>query len=146
MMSQALIGKNKIKLNAVVGDKREAIALAGQLLVDNGHVAPDYINKMYEREELITTYIGNGVAIPHGTNEAKPFIKSSGISVVQVPQGVDFGEGNTAYLLIGIAGVGDEHLEILSNIALVCAEEDNVKKLVAAKSAEEIIEIFERGM
>lgn len=145
-MSQIAITKDKIILNAGPADKREAIALAGQLLVDAQHVTSDYIDKMYEREELTTTYIGNGVAIPHGTNESKPFIKSSGISIVQVPGGVDFGGGNTAYLLIGIAGVGDEHLAILSNIAIVCAEEENVKQLVQATSKEEIISIFERGM
>ncbi|CUH96534.1 hypothetical protein P22_2624 [Propionispora sp. 2/2-37] len=145
-MSQIAITKDNIKLNASPADKREAIALAGQLLVDGRHVTGEYIEKMYKREELTTTYIGNGVAIPHGTNESKPFIKSSGISIVQVPGGVDFGEGNTAYLLIGIAGVGDEHLEILSNIAIVCAEEDSVKKLVQATTKEEIIELFERGM
>ena len=145
-MSNVLIAKEQIKLNASIVDKREAIALAGNLLVDGQHVAKEYIDKMYEREELTTTYIGNGVAIPHGTNESKPFIKSSGISIVQVPDGVDFGGGNTAYLIIGIAGVGDEHLEILSNIAIVCSEEENVKSLVQASTKEEIIEILEGGL
>lgn len=144
-MSGKIFSVDKIKLNVSVGTKQEAIALAGKLLADAGHVDTSYIEKMQEREVLTTTYIGNGVAIPHGTNEAKDMIKSSGISVVQVPQGVDFGEGNTAYLLIGIAGVGNEHLEILSQIAIVCAEEDNVKQLVQAKTAEEIMTIFERG-
>jgi PTS system mannitol-specific IIA component len=145
-MSNVVIAKEQIKLNASIGDKREAIALAGTLLVDGQHVTKDYIDKMYEREELSTTYIGNGVAIPHGTNESKPFIKSSGISIVQVPSGVDFGGGNIAYLIIGIAGIGDEHLEILSNIAIVCAEEENVKNLVQATTKEEIIEILEGGL
>jgi PTS system mannitol-specific IIA component len=145
-MSNVLIAKEQIKLNASIVDKREAIALAGNLLVDGQHVAKEYIDKMYEREELTTTYIGNGVAIPHGTNESKPFIKSSGISIVQVPSGVDFGGGNTAYLIIGIAGIGDEHLEILSNIAIVCSEEENVKNLVQASTKEEIIEILEGGL
>lgn len=145
-MSNVLIAKEQIKLNASIVDKREAIALAGNLLVDGQYVEKEYIDKMYEREELTTTYIGNGVAIPHGTNESKPFIKSSGISIVQVPDGVDFGGGNTAYLIIGIAGVGDEHLEILSNIAIVCSEEENVKSLVQASTKEEIIEILERGL
>ncbi|GAA4702444.1 PTS sugar transporter subunit IIA [Brevibacillus fulvus] len=144
-MSQ-IMSTDKIKLDANVASKQEAIRLAGQLLVDGQHVTADYIDKMLEREELTTTYIGNGVAIPHGTSESKPFIKSSGISIVQVPGGVDFGGGNTAYLVIGIAGVGDEHLELLSNIAIVCSEAENVDKLVKASSAADIIDIFERGM
>lgn len=145
MMAKVIFSTDKIVMKAALANKQEAIKLAGQLLVEGGHVTEDYINKMYDREELITTYIGNGVAIPHGTNESKEFIKSSGISIIQVPNGVDFGSGNTAYLIIGIAGIGDEHLEILSNIAIVCSEEKNVQKLVDAATKEEIIEIFERG-
>ncbi len=144
-MAQAIISTNKIKLNASVATKKDAIELAGKLLVENNHVTPEYIEKMLEREELLTTYLGNGVAIPHGTNESKQLIQSSGISIVQVPKGVDFGDGNTAYVIIGIAGVGDEHLEILSKIAVVCSEEENVKEIVQATSAEQIIDILEKG-
>jgi PTS system mannitol-specific IIA component len=144
-MAQNIISTDKIKLNAAVANKREAIELAGKLLVEHGHVTPDYIEKMLEREELLSTYLGNGVAIPHGTNESKQSIRSTGISIVQVPEGVDFGEGNIAFVVIGIAGVGDEHLEILSKIAVVCSEEENVKEIVQATSAEQIIEILQRG-
>lgn len=145
MMTKDIFSADKIVMKATLANKQEAIKLAGQLLVQGGHVTEDYINKMYEREELITTYIGNGVAIPHGTNESKEFIKSSGISIIQVPGGVDFGNGNIAYLIIGIAGIGDEHLEMLSNIAIVCSEEENVKTIIDAVTKEEIIEIFKRG-
>ena len=144
-MSEAIFSADKIMVNASIATKQEAITLAGQILVQAGHVDESYIGKMFEREELLTTYLGNGVAIPHGTNEAKQFIKSSGISIIQVPNGVDFGKGNIAYLIIGIAGVGDEHLDILSNIAIVCSEEENVKEIIKAKTKAEIIEIFERG-
>ncbi|RNB55273.1 PTS sugar transporter subunit IIA [Brevibacillus gelatini] len=137
-----ILTTEKIKLNAKAANKEEAIRLAGELLVQAGHVTAQYVEKMLEREELATTYIGSGVAIPHGTNEAKAEIRSTGISVVQVPDGVDFGEGNTAYLLVGIAAVGDEHLEVLSNIAILCAEEENVKRIVQAATAEEILAMF----
>ncbi|MBO8163225.1 MAG: PTS sugar transporter subunit IIA [Brevibacillus sp.] len=143
---QRALSAEKIVLNAKVSDKKEAIQLAGELLVKQGHVTADYIVKMLEREELSTTYIGNGVAIPHGTNDSKQWIQSTGISIVQIPDGVDFGEGNTAYLLIGIAAIGDEHLDLLSNIAMVCAEEENVNRIVKAKMPTEILDIFERGM
>lgn len=144
-MAQNILSTNKIVLNASVANKKEAIELAGKLLVDSNHVTAEYIETMLAREELLTTYLGNGVAIPHGTNESKQWIKSTGISIVQVPGGVDFGEGNTAYVIIGIAGVGDEHLEVLSNIAVVCSEAENVKELVQAATAEQIIAILERG-
>ena len=142
-MSKAILAKENILLNAVIGSKEEAIRLTGSILVDKGYVDADYIEKMLEREELTTTYMGNFVAIPHGTEDSKPFVKESGISFIQVPQGVDFGNGNIVKLLIGIAGKDNEHLDILSSIAIVCSEEENIDKLVAAKSAEEILAIFE---
>ncbi|MCD4839482.1 PTS sugar transporter subunit IIA [Neobacillus sedimentimangrovi] len=142
-MSKAIFTKENILLNESVATKEEAIKLAGSILVKNGYVDESYIEKMLEREELTSTYMGNFVAIPHGTEDSKQFVKDSGISFVQVPSGVDFGGGNIVKLLIGIAGKGDEHLDILSKIAIVCSEEENITKLVEAKSADEILAIFE---
>jgi mannitol PTS system EIIA component len=142
-MSKAILAKENILLNASVESKEEAIRLTGSILVDKGYVDADYIEKMLEREELTSTYMGNFVAIPHGTEDSKSFVKESGLSFIQVPQGVDFGNGNIVKLLIGIAGKDDEHLDILSSIAIVCSEEENIEKLVSAKSADEILAIFE---
>ncbi|MEH7480007.1 PTS sugar transporter subunit IIA [Neobacillus drentensis] len=142
-MSKAILAKENILLNASVGSKEEAIRLTGSILVDKGYVDANYIEKMLEREELTSTYMGNFVAIPHGTEDSKSFVNESGISFIQVPQGVDFGNGNIVKLLIGIAGKDNEHLDILSSIAIVCSEEENIEKLVSAKSAEEILAIFE---
>ncbi|MDO4474404.1 MAG: PTS mannitol transporter subunit IICBA [Eubacteriales bacterium] len=105
-----------IKTGLASVDKETAIRAAGQLLCDLGYVNADYIDAMVEREKLVTTYMGMGVAIPHGTSNAKETVKKSGIVVMQYPEGVDFGT-EKANLIIGIAGVGDEHLEILANIA-----------------------------
>lgn len=143
MMTNSILTTENILLNVTVGSKEEAIKLTGSILLDNGYVNDSYIGKMLEREELTSTYMGNFVAIPHGTEDSKSFVKASGISVVQVPQGVEFGGGNIVKLLIGIAGKDNEHLDILSKVAIVLSEEENVDKLVAAKSAEEIISIFE---
>jgi mannitol PTS system EIIA component len=141
-MSNILTSEN-ILLNASVSSKDKAIRLTGSILVDNGYVDASYIDKMLEREELTSTYMGNFVAIPHGTEDSKQYVKNSGISFIQVPEGVDFGGGNIVKLLIGIAGKDNEHLDILSSIAIVCSEEENIEKLVSAKSAEEILAIFE---
>lgn len=143
MMTRSILAKENILLNASVASKEEAIKLTGSILVDKGYVDANYIDKMLEREQLTSTYMGNYVAIPHGTEDSKKFVKESGISFVQVPQGVDFGAGNIVKLLIGIAGKDNEHLDILSKIAIVCSEEENIDKLVSATSAEEIIAIFE---
>jgi PTS system mannitol-specific IIA component len=142
-MSQSILTQENIILNAFVGSKEEAIKLTGSILVEKGYVESSYIGKMLEREELTSTYMGNFVAIPHGTEDSKEMVKESGISFVQVPQGVDFGARNIVKLLIGIAGKNNEHLDILSNIAIVCSEEENIERLVNAKTADEILAIFE---
>lgn len=142
----SILSTNKVKLNVRVKDKFEAIRLAGQLLVDAGHAEPGYIDKMIEREQTLSTYMGGGLAIPHGTNDSKSLIRSTGLSIVQLPEGVDFGEGERAHLVIGIAAPGDEHLEILTNVAMICSDDDQLERILNASSAEEMISIFEGGM
>ena len=144
-MNKLILNEGNILLSAASEGKCEAIERAGKLLADNGYVEPDYIEGMRKRETEVTTYIGNGIAIPHGTSQYVKHIKKSGIVVLQYPEGVDFGEGNIAYILIGIAGRDDEHLEILSSIALVCQDEKNVSKLRHAAAKEEIISILTEG-
>ena len=139
----AVLSVENIVLNKGLATREEAIRFTGQVLVDRGYVGAAYIEKMLEREEMTSTFMGNFVAIPHGTEDAKSEVKESGIAIIQVPEGVDFGDGNIAKLLIGIAGKGDEHLEILSNIAVVVADEDNVEQIVNATTAEEVLAFFE---
>lgn len=141
MKKEVLVAEN-VRLNVTVSNKEEAIRLAGELLVKNGYVNKSYIDSMMEREKLTTTYMGNFIAIPHGTNDSKKEVLESGISILQIPEGVDFGGGNVAKVVFGIAGVGDGHLEILSQIAILCSEVENVEKIIAAKSYEEIIQLF----
>ena len=141
-MASSILSPENIRFNASVDSKEEAIRLTGQLLVERGYVKPAYVDTMLEREQLTSTYMGNYVAIPHGTEEGKENVIESGIVIVQVPDGVDFGDGNIVKLLIGIAAKGDEHLDILSKIALVVAEEENVHQIVQAETAEEIMKFF----
>ena len=140
-MAKEILTKENITLNASLSNKEEAIRFTGDILVENGYVDSSYVEKMLEREEVTSTYIGNNVAIPHGTEDGKSAVKETGLSVVIAPDGVDF-NGNTVNILIGIAGKGNEHLEILSKIALVCADEDNIQKLIHASSKDEIIDLF----
>ena len=136
-----------ILLNQEITSKEEAIKLAGKVLVDNGYVDADYIPAMLEREEIVSTYMGNFIAIPHGTDDAKKSIKNTGISVVQIPGGVSFAkpedtEDKMVFIVFGIAGKDGEHLELLSKIAIFCSEQENVIKLVNASSEQEIIDLF----
>lgn len=137
-----MIKKENIKLNQSAATKEEAVKAAGQVLVDAGAVEPAYIDSMLERESLVSTFMGNGLAIPHGTDDGKISVKESGLSLIQIPRGVDF-DGNEAKVVLGIAGKGNEHLELLQRIAIIFSEEENAEKVINASSAEEIIEIFE---
>ena len=132
-----------IELKASLGSQEEAIRRAGTLLVENGHVEERYIDSMFEREKSVSTFMGNAVAIPHGTGDSKQWITTSGLSIITVPEGVEYGDGNVAKLVIGIAGKGDEHLEILSKIATVCEDEENVEQIVRAETKEELLAFFE---
>ena len=132
-----------IELKASLGSQEEAIRRAGTLLVENGNVEQRYVDSMFEREKSVSTYMGNAVAIPHGTNEAKQWVTRSGLSIITVPEGVEYGDGEVAKLIVGIAGKGDDHLEILSKIALVVSDEENVEKIVAAETKEELLSYFD---
>ena len=125
-----ILKKENILLGLESTSKKEAIDLAGKLLVDGGYVKPDYVDLMHKREEKLSTYIGNGVAIPHGDKNSKNCIVKSGIVILQFPEGIDFGDDNIAYLVIGIAGKDNEHLSILSNIASILGNEKLVEAIV----------------
>ncbi|MCG8482060.1 MAG: PTS sugar transporter subunit IIA [Clostridia bacterium] len=137
-----IIRKENILLNLESIEKEEAVKMAGELLVKSGYVEEGYIQAMLEREKIVSTYIGNGVAIPHGIGASKDKIKRSGIVVLQFPEGVEFGDDNKAYLILGIAGKDNEHLTILSNIALSLEDTNIVEKLVKTKDADFILSIF----
>lgn len=138
---------NMVLMNQSYNTKEEAIHAAGQLLFDAGCVDEAYLEAMQEREKIVSTYAGNFVAIPHGTDEAKEHIYKSGISIIQVPQGVSFGktedgDEQCATILFGIAGIGDEHMDILQEIAIFCSQLENVAKLADAQTKEELIDFF----
>lgn len=135
-----------VELNKSFANKEEAIVAAGDILVRQGYVSKKYISSMLEREKLVSVYIGNHVAIPHGESNSQKEIISSGISVIQVPKGVSFGQGMTAYLIFGIAGKDNSHLEILGNIAVFCSEEENVLKLRNAKTKQEIFDFLSESI
>jgi len=136
-----VLKKENIKLGLESMERFDAIKLAGELLYDGGYVNEDYIDAMIEREKDLSTYIGQGVAIPHGVGEAKKKIKKTGISVLQFPDGVKF-EDETAYLVVGIAGVGNEHLKVLANLSEMIEDDDNLEKLRTTDDVDYIYKKF----
>lgn len=139
--NDSLLRPENVFLNQEFANKEEAIRFAGRALVKAGYVNESYIEAMIARDEMTSTYMGNDVAIPHGTEEAKKDVLNSGFTVLQVPNGVDF-DGQKVRLIFGIAGKDGTHLEILSGIAVTCSDMDNIEKLVEAKTAQEIIDIL----
>ncbi|MDW2877352.1 MULTISPECIES: PTS mannitol transporter subunit IICBA [Bacillaceae] len=136
-----LLLEKYVFLNQKFNHKDEAIRFAGRALVDGGYVRENYIEAMIERDEMTSTYMGNDVAIPHGTEAAKQEVIKSGFTVIQVPEGVDF-NGEKVRLIFGIAGKDGTHLEILSSIAVTCSEMENIEKMVQAKTAKELMGIL----
>lgn len=120
---QEILVSEGIRLNLPSVSKEEAIQAAGELLAKLGYVDASYTAAMQEREKLTTTYMGMGVAIPHGTSQAKGTVKKTGIVLLQYPEGVAFGD-EKAQLVFGIAGIGDEHLDLLSKICGILEDED----------------------
>lgn len=114
-IKKQVIIEEGIKLGQKPVTKEEAIQSAGELLVKLGYVDESYVDAMQEREKLVSTYMGMGVAIPHGTTQAKGTVKKTGIVFLQYPEGVDFG-AEKAQLVFGIAGIGDEHLDLLGKL------------------------------
>ncbi|GAB3553500.1 hypothetical protein GCM10027404_26110 [Arthrobacter tumbae] len=120
-----------------------AIDEAGQLLLARDAVDEGYLRAMHEREESVSTYMGSFLAIPHGTNAAKGHIRKSAVSFIRYPEGIDW-NGKEVKFVVGVAGVNNEHLHILSSIAKVFTDKAQVAQLEAATSAEEILEIFRK--
>ena len=119
--------------------REDAIRASGRLLVEKGCVDEAYVDAMVERDRLTSVYMGMGVAIPHGTNEAKDAVKRTGVVLQQYPEGVDF-DGEKAYLLFGIAGKGEEHLEVLAAICKVLEDEEVLEQMKTTDDVAWIVE------
>jgi len=131
----------QINLHGTATTPAEAIDEVGKLLVASGAVTDDYIAFMHDREATVSTYMGNFLAIPHGTNEGKDTISKSALSFVRYDNPIDWG-GNEVRFVVGIAGKDGGHMEVLSSIAIVFSEDDEVAKLLAAQTPEEVMDIL----
>ena len=133
-----------VQLGAAAADKAEAIRQAGELLVRAGCVAPAYVAGMHAREQTMSTYLGSGVAIPHGTYDDLSLVRRTAISVLQVPAGVEWEPGEMAYLVVGIAAVGDEHIDVLARLGQVVEDDAVTKWLFAATDPAAVVECLNR--
>jgi mannitol PTS system EIIA component len=140
-MARDVLSLGQVRIHPDGATRDQAMKEAADILEAAGAVTGGYFDAMKQREQTVSTYMGNELAIPHGTNETKDTILASALSFVRYDAGVDW-DGNPVTFVVGIAGKGDEHLEILSQIAILFSDEDDVARLKAAGSPEELYEIL----
>jgi multiphosphoryl transfer protein len=132
------LASNNIQLHVEARDKIEAIRKVGEMLVESGNIKPDYIESMLNREKVANTFLGNGIAIPHGLPKDRESIIRTGIAVMQIPSGVEWNPGERVTLVVGIAARSDEHIGILTNLTHILDDEDLIQKLSSTENAEDI--------
>ena len=131
---------SRVQLDANATDKANAIEQVGQLLVDGGNIQAGYITSMMGREEVANTYLGNGIAIPHGLPKDRELINETGIAVLQLPNGVPWNDGEMARLVVGIAAKSDEHIEVLRRLTRVLGNKEQVEHLTKTADPSDIVE------
>jgi phosphocarrier protein FPr len=126
----AILSKDRISLQASAADTVDAIRKAGELLVRTSCVLPEYVDGMLTREQSMSTSLGNGVAIPHGMDTNRNHVLQTGISILQLSEGVEWDEGDKVFMVIGIAASSDEHVGVLANLAEVVDDEETLAELL----------------
>ncbi|WP_027182682.1 phosphoenolpyruvate--protein phosphotransferase [Desulfovibrio inopinatus] len=134
-----------IILGAQVAGKHDAIERVAKTLADLGYIDPEYVSSMLARESVANTYLGNGIAIPHGLPEGRNLIKKTGVAVLQVPDGVTWNPGETVYLVVGIAAKSDEHIPILTRLTHVLDDPDTTERLAVTKDPADIVQALREG-
>jgi mannitol/fructose-specific phosphotransferase system IIA component/galactitol-specific phosphotransferase system IIB component len=136
-----ILRKENILVNSPVETSDEAILSVGKLLVDSGYVQPEYLQGMLARDHSLSVFMGNTLAIPHGEFEYKQYIKHSGIVIKVYPEAIDW-HGEKVHLVLGLAGIGEDHINILANCATVFSEMSDVERIVKNQDVDEIYNLL----
>ena len=147
MSQKNVLIKESIQTKKSFTDNKEATVAAGNILFENGYVEQEYIDSMLEKLETqsFATYIGNGVAIPHGMSEGSQYVKNTGISIIQVPDGVEWNE-ERAYIVVGIAANSDDHMNVLASLADAIEDPEEAKKLWSETSVDKIFDLLSENL
>jgi len=137
----SLLAESSIRLDSAAGDRDEAIRATGQALLDAGAVDESYVDAMFDRERSVSTYVGEGVAIPHGTLAGKDAVKQDALVVLRFPTPVDW-DGNEVSVAVGIAAKGNGHIAILSQLASILMDPDAAARLRGATTTDEVYELL----
>lgn len=144
-MKKEILLKSNIKLNCESVDRETAIKNAGALMVETGYVTPEYVEGMLRRDAQLSVYVGNYLAIPHGEFEVKNEILSSGIVLFVYPDGIDW-HGENVKVVLGLAGIDNEHMEILSSIAMLFAEVSLVDDFIELETTDAVYDYIMKGL
>jgi mannitol PTS system EIIA component len=140
----ALLPREGIRLGLQASDRFDAVRRAGEVLVEIGAVEPPYVDAMLERERSISTSMGEGFAIPHGTDESRRWIRETMLSFLQFPDGVTW-DDDEVIVCVGIAAVGDEHVGVLANLARVLVVPEQAARLRSAERIEDVLSVLDRA-
>jgi len=136
-----LLLREGVLLGLATTDRTDAVRQAGQVLVDIDAVEPAYVDSMHEREAMVSSFVGEGFAIPHGTDEGRALVRRASLAFLQFPEGVDWA-GQTAYVAIAIAAAEDEHMGVMSRLAQVLLEPDTAERLRTTDDPEEVLALL----
>ena len=136
-MSVEVLPASSVRVGAAAPTTDAAIDIVGGMLVESGSVTREYVTEMLARERIVSTYLGNGIALPHGTNEGRTAVRRTGLAVAQFPDGVPWGE-ERAFLVIGLAALAEEHIGVMARLATILGDEALCRRLAVTTDANEI--------
>jgi len=139
--TQDVLSADAVRLGLTAADKEDALRQCGRVLVEIGAAGPAYADAILEREQSVSTYMGEGFAIPHGTDASREYINRAALAFLQFPAGVDW-NGKDCFVCIAIASKSDEHIGILQSLAMVLSDTDSAKRLRETTDVNEVLELL----
>jgi len=139
---QALLSQDLVRLGVSVSDRHEAITMAGRLLVDVGAVEPPYVEAMLEREEAMSSYMGEGFALPHGTDASRAHVNRAAVAFLRFAAPVEWEDGEEALVAVAVAATSDEHIGVLASLARVLSDEDAAQRLRTTDDVDEVLALL----
>ena len=139
--AESVLGAEAVRLGLEAADKEDALRQCGAVLVEIGAAGPEYADAILEREQSVSTYMGEGFAIPHGTDASRDYINRAALAFLQFPAGIDW-NGKQCFVCIAIASKSDEHIGILQSLAMVLSDTDSAKRLRETTDVNEVLALL----
>ena len=137
-----LLTADRVRLGVVAADRDDAIDRAGRLLVEAGAIEEPYIAAMHEREQVMSSYMGEGFALPHGTDESRRYVKRAAVAFLQFAEPIEWEEGEDAHAALAVAATSDEHIGVLAALAQVLSDEEKAERLRTTDDVDEVLALL----